>query len=249
VAKSTIEETTEAESGQFLGKALGILSDLRLYFFHKPSIPTLIAFPSETERENYSLRIMQRLGIDVTKYKILNIHQIGIEAPLQHVFEELRMLDLRCWPNHIATVDRIDGGIEHLRFFLLGMKKRLLGLTNHIFGLTFVPLFDLKAIRFQESPSSSEVDNARYLLYECSGGYPIGVYTAYVRSPIADQEETEPSQFFLIVGFNFYGRTDWPRIGLINKIWEGIHNRVTANILNRFKQLCEATFQEALEGK
>ena len=137
-----------------------LVSDIRSFVLHKPSIPTLIAFDSETAREDYSHRIAQRLGINVTQYAILNIHRIGIEAPTRHVFEEL----LRC-------------------------------------------------------------DNARYLLYECSGGYPVGVCGIYIRSPIVDLGETEQAQAFFAVGFNFYGKETWSRKHTINKLWEGIHNR------------------------
>ena len=35
----------------------------------------------------------------------------------------------------------------------------------------------------------------------------------------------------------------------INKIWEKIHSRVTRNVLNRFKQLCEWRFQRIQDGR
>jgi hypothetical protein len=107
----------------------------------------------------------------------------------------------------------------------------------------------MKALKFQELPDPWDFDNARYLLWECSGGYPIGIFSAYVRSPIAERGEGEQSQLFLVVGFNFFGRQDWPRIRLVSKLWEKIHDRATANILNRFKQVCEMRFQQVLEGK
>jgi hypothetical protein len=47
----------------------------------------------------------------------------------------------------------------------------------------------------------------------------------------------------MAVGFNFYGKKNWPDAHIVNTAWESIHNRVTANILNRFKQLCEFRFQ------
>jgi len=47
----------------------------------------------------------------------------------------------------------------------------------------------------------------------------------------------------MVVGFNFYGKKNWPDTHIVNTAWERIHNRVTANILNRFKQLCEFRFQ------
>ena len=193
---------------------------------------------------------MQRIGIDVTKYSVLNIHRIGIQVPVQHVFEELLQWDgdSTCWPNHLATVDRIDGKLEHMQIFLLGRKKYPVGLKNGFFGKKFIPLFCLNAIRFQHMPGLSD-DNARYLLYDSSGGYPIGIFTMYVRSPIAERGEVEPAQLFLAVGFNFYGKENRSKINIVNKIWEKVHNRVTTNVLNRFKQLCEWRFQRIQEGK
>ena len=64
---------------------------------------------------------------------------------------------------------------------------------------------------FAEAPSPSDLDNARYVLYKCRGGYPIGIFSVYVRSSIAQEGETEATQVFMVVGFNFYGREDWPR--------------------------------------
>ena len=86
------------------------------------------------------------------------------------------------------------------------------------------------------------LDNARFALYECSGGYPIGVYFQYVRSPIESQGEVERAQLIFAVSFDFYGKQKWP--SFVAKLWEAIHNRVTANVLNRFKRLCEAEFRD-----
>jgi hypothetical protein len=93
-------------------------------------------------------------------------------------------------------------------------------------------------------PAESNFDNARYVLYECSGGYPVGICGIYVRSPIANLGETERAQMFFAVGFNFYGKKDWPRKHLVNGMWEAIHNRVTSNVLNRFKIECEESFRK-----
>ncbi len=71
----------------------------------------------------------------------------------------------------------------------------------------------------------------------------------YVRSAIPERGETEQTQLFLAVGFNFYGEEQRPNINIVNKIWEKIHNRVTTNVLNRFKQLCEWRFQRIQDGK
>jgi hypothetical protein len=229
----------------------GLISDIRSFVLHKPFFPTLIEFDSEAAREDYSQRISQRLGIDVAQYAVLNIHRIGIDAPTRHVFEELLRWDSRpaYWPNRIVKVDRPTGRPEQLLFFLLGKKESLFGLKNGLFGLNFIPLFRMDLVAVQRLPSESNFDNARYLLYECSGGYPVGVCGMYIRSPIANLGETEPAQAFFAVGFNFYGRENWPRIHVINKLWEAIHNRVTANVLNRFKCECEETFQRVQAGR
>jgi hypothetical protein len=229
----------------------GLLSEIRHYLFHKPPVKTLIEFTSEDERKSYSQRIMQRLGIDVTQYAILNVHRIGIEVPVRYVFEELLNWDgdSVCWPNRIASVERMSGRLEHIQIYLLGRKKTLFGLRNGFLGLKFIPLFELDALKFQAVPSASDFDNARYLLYECSGGYPIGIFTMYVRSSIPQQGEREQTQLFLAVGFNFYGREDWPKSHIVSKVWETIHNRVTSNIVNRFKQMCESKFHAVLEGE
>lgn len=239
-------EKTGTEIREPPPRSRGIFSDIRAFLLHKPEIPTLIDFDSEEERENYSQRIMQRLGIDVEKYVILNIHKIGIEAPATYVFEELLGWsgDSTCWPNHIAEVERVDDSLEHIHIYLLGRKRYPFGLGDGFFGLKFIPLFDLDAIRFRHFPDSSDCDSARYLLYECSGGYPIGIFAIYVRSSIAQQGEKEQTQMFMVVGFNFYGRKDLSRRRIINRTWERIHNRVTANTMNRFKQLCEWRFQK-----
>jgi hypothetical protein len=230
-------------------RSKGLISDIRAFFFHKPDIATLIEFDDEEERENYSHRIMQRLGIDVNKYNVLNIHKIGVSAPAMYAYEELLQWDgdSTCWPNHIATVERIGGKLEHMQIFLLGKKKYPLWFKKSVFGLKFIPLFKLDALRFQRLPNPSEQDNARYLLFECHGGYPIGIFSLYIRSSIAEQQEKEQAQLFMVVGFNFYGREDLHESHLLNRIWEKIHNRVTANIMNRLKQLCEWRFQKIQE--
>ncbi|OGU38242.1 MAG: hypothetical protein A2X61_02900 [Ignavibacteria bacterium GWB2_35_12] len=217
-------------------RSKGILSDINYFFINKPRIPTLIKFDSESERQNYSQRLMQRLGINVEKYKILNIHQIGIDAPLKYVFEELLKWngDSTCWPNNIARVERVEDRLDNINVTL--------------FGFNFFSLFRLIKKAFQLVPEPSDFDNARYLLYNSSGGYPIGVYYLYVRSSIDSQNEKELTQLFMGVGFNFYGKEVGKRKNVINRIWESIHNRVTENIMNRFKQLCEWRFDKIQEG-
>lgn len=50
------------------------------------------------------------------------------------------------------------------------------------------------------------------------------------------------------MSFSFYGKRDLPHRHLIIPLWEWIHNRATANILNRFKHLCEWRFARVQKG-
>lgn len=222
-------------------KSSGVLSDIRFFLLQKPQIKTYIKFKSNEERQYYTDRIIQRLGVNVERYKVMNVHQIGINVPPRYSFEELLNWngDSTCWPNHIAQVSRINNRLENIHIYLFGKRRLWFGLS---------PLFDLDAIKIQKVPETYDFDNARYLLYKCSGGYPIGIFYMYVRSPVAEQNEVEPSQLFFVVGFNFYGKENISRISLINKIWEAIHNRVTTNTMNRFKQLCEWRFNKLQKG-
>ena len=231
-------------------KSTGLLTDIRYFIFNKPEEPTLIRFANWRERLTYSQSIMQRIGIDVTKYSVLNIHRIGIETPVRYVYEELLRWDgdSTCWPNNIASVLRLNGELEHIQIYLLGRRKYPLGLKKGPLGFDIIPLFSLNALRFQHFPGVSD-DNARYLLYDSSGGYPIGIFTMYVRSAIPERGEQEQAQLFMAVGFNFYGREYSPSLSIVNRIWEGVHNRVTANVLSRFKQLCEWRFQRLCNGR
>jgi len=137
-------------------------------------------------------------------------------------------------------VDRIEDDLEHIRIQPFGWKKYPFKFMKSFFGFQLIPLFLLNAIRIKKCPDPFDFDNARYLLYKCSGGYPIGIFAMYVRSSIADMGETAQSQLIFAVGFNFYGKENWQRYRrLISKTWEVVHNRVTANVLNRVKQLCE----------
>ena len=243
-------EFTEARRGKsdpdgLPGQSRSIVSDFRRFVFHKPAIPTLMEARSDAIREDYEQRIRQRIALSVSEYAIMNIHKIGIAAPAGYIFEEF--LDwqtvLRCWPGHMATLERVDGDFEHLKVYLLGRKKRFLGLEYDLLGLNVVPLFTMKAVKVQRVPDPNDFDSQRYVLYDCSGGYPVGVFCCFVRSSIEDLEEMEQSQVFMAVVFNFYGKKNWPETHIVNKAWERIHNRVTANILNRFKQLCEFRFR------
>ncbi|OQY28648.1 MAG: hypothetical protein B6244_06275 [Candidatus Cloacimonetes bacterium 4572_55] len=146
-------------------KSSGTLSDIRYFFLNKPKIDTLIRFKTESDRQNYSQRILQRLGMKVTDYSILNIHQIGIQVPVRYVFEELLKWngDSTCWPNYLAKVVRIEDRLENIQIFLFGRTKYPFGLKKGPFGLHFVPLFNLNAIKFQRLPDPHDFDNARYL--------------------------------------------------------------------------------------
>jgi hypothetical protein len=222
-------------------------SDIRSYFLAKPVIKTLVEYKTPQERENYSKRILQRLNVDVTEYSVLNIHKIGIEVPARYVFEELLCWDGRSkyWPNQIAHVKRIDGDLEKILIYTFGLEK----ISWNWFKLKefkITPLFHMTALKFQHTPPASDDDNARYLLYKCSGGYPIGIFTLYVRSSIAENDETKKAQLFSMVAFNYYGKKKWFYDYIINWIWEKIHNRVTTNILNRIKVIFEKKFKDSI---
>jgi len=219
-------------------RSRGILHDLFLFLARRPAIPTLIEAESPDTFEEYVHRIRQRLGVSVTEYAVLNIHRIGIEAPLELIFEELLTWHDASvwWPNHLATVHRVDGDLEHVRMLLFGTRGSRIHLFTH------------DAVRIQRNPGPDDLDNARYVLYETSGGYPIGVFGMYLRSRIAARGENERSQLFFMVSFNFYGKRDWPHTRVINPLWEWVHNRATANILNRFKGLCEWRFDKLQKG-
>ena len=236
--------TYAANSSDFpLTSTSNIFTDIGHYFLHTPKIKTLIRFKTKEDRHKFSESIMQRIGIDVERYRLLNIHQIAIEAPASFVFNELMKWsgDSLCWPNHIARVNLLDTTLEKIRISLFsgsGSKNEGTKVFFH-----FPQLFMMKAIRIQPTPDQTDTDNARYFLYECSGGYPIGVFSIYVRTSIPERGEHAMSQLFFMVGFNFYGKTSLSSLNLINATWEGIHNRVTANVANRFKQLCEWKFE------
>nr|NQU93604.1 hypothetical protein [Bacteroidota bacterium] len=224
-------------------RSKNIFSDIKQFLLHKPERPTLVKFKTAQEREAYSLRIMQRLGLKVSNYSVLNVHKIGVEAPVKFVFEELLRWSghSTCWPNHIAKVYKENDQLEKIQILLFGRKRYLFGI--------FSPLFYLNAIRIQKTPNLSDYDNARYLLYKCSGGYPIGIFTMYVRSPFFGENEIKPSQLHLGVGFDFYGKERHSKFSPMSKIWEAIHNRVTTNTLNRFKQFCEWQFEQTQMGR
>lgn len=230
-------------------RSKNLFTDFGYFMLNKPKISTLIKFKSEEKRIEYNERILQRIGLNVDKLSILNIHKIGVEAPVSLVFNELLNWngDSTCWPNHIAKVERINGEIEQIRILPFGWKKYPFGLKS-FFGIDLIPLFYLNSIRIKKVPDPFDFDNARYLLYNCTGGYPIGFFSLYVRSSITELGETENSQLISAVGFNFYGKEQSKTPKVINRIWEAVHNRVTAHVLNRLKQLCEWRLEKIESG-
>lgn len=229
-------------------KESSILCDVRNYFLNTPEIKTLLEHKLPEEKESISQRILQRIGVSVNEYSILNVHRIGIDVPVKYVFEELLQWDgtSNYWPNQLARVKRINGSLEKILIYTLGVEKLNLG-GLFIGGIKLKPLFNMSALKFQYTTPVSDTDNARYLLYKCSGGYPIGVFALYVRSSIAEQNETEKTQLFSLVAFNFYGKKSWFINNLINFVWEKIHNRATTNILNRMKLEFESKFKSQIK--
>lgn len=220
-------------------RSRNVFTDVWNFLIHTPGIKTLIETNSEEMRQEYNQRVMQRVGIDIDKNTVLNIHQIGVDAPVSYVFNELLNWngDSTCWPNHVAKVHRIDDDIEKIKILPFGWSKYPFRFMKSLFGLHIIPLFHLNSIRIKQVPDAFDFDNARYLLYRCSGGYPIGIFAMYVRSSIEELGETAHSQLVFAVSFNFYGKENANK--LVNKGWEILHNRVTANVLNRIKQLSE----------
>lgn len=232
------------------GRSKNIFTDIWFFLLKSPKYKTFIKFKTFQDRINFRNRILQRIDLDASQYSILNVHKVGVNAPANYIFEELLNWngDSTCWPNHIAQVFRIDNKIENIQILPFGRSTYPFGLKNGIFGLNFIPLFSLNARKIQYVPSLNESDNARYLLYDCTGGYPIGFFSMYVRSSISDLNEKEQSQIFFVVGFDFFGKKNLRDKSLIVKIWVIIHNRVTRNVMNRFRQLCEWRFEHIQKG-
>jgi hypothetical protein len=228
---------------------LSLAADIRTYLFPRGAIGTLVDFESYEVREDYTQRIAQRVGIDVSQYSVLNIHRIGIEAPVRYVFEEIVRWrgDSPYWPNHVATLQIEEGRPEDVRVVLLGQS--IGGILASLTGGRVGTLFRMRLRTARAFPGEADVDNARYFLWDCSGGYPIGIFSVFARSAIAARGEVEPTQLFFAVGFNPHGRRVLSGIRPVRRTWEAIHNRVTTNVLNRFKWLCEAGFEAEREGK
>ena len=233
-------------------KVKGLIVNIYNFLLHNPKDNTLIKFKTTAERLEYNERIMQRIGINTNRFSVLNIHQIGINAPVHYIFDELMHWsgDSTYWPNYIAKVDRIKNDLKKIRILPFGWKKYPFPFRKSFFGLRLIPLFKLKALKIKSNPDIFDSDNARYLLYQCSGGYPIGIFAMYARSSIREMGETTDSQLIVGVSFNFYGKKKWQeKRKLINTLWEWLHNRVTANVLNRLKNLSEGRITQLEENK
>jgi len=226
-----------------------VVSDLSGYIFHRPEIHTHVAIESDSWRDDYTLRIARRTGVDVSVYSILNIHRIGIDAPVEIVFEEVERWNSgsSCWPDHFATIEEIPDEQDGFRVIVFGhtwisrwLRKR--------FGRRFGTLFRATVVEARRVPDALDVDNARFFLWNCSGGYPIGVFSIFVRSAIPERGEKQPTQLFFAVGFDPYGSKRLGRIGPLRTAWQFVHDRVTSNVLNRFKQLCESRFRDLQQG-
>jgi len=227
-------------------KSNGILSDIRYFFIEKPEKDTFIKFHSEGDRHHYNQLIFERTKIDIGKFKMLNIHQIAIDVPIDFLYSELMNWnsDSCWWPNHIAKVHVLDDKLSRINVFLFGKINFSFKKQNKSPEFHLLRLFNFKLI--QNERSASDINNAHYLLYECSGGYPIGVFSLFVRDSISENNESCKSQLFMMVSFNFYGIKSLSKIKMITKTWESIHNRVTSNSLNRIKNYCEMNFQKKM---
>ncbi len=224
----------------------GWLRDIWGFILARPDASTLLKPSTREEREDLAQRIQQRLGIDVTTYSILNVHRIGIAVPGRDVFARLLDWDgdSSYWPNHLARATRVDASLDNIDIRLFGWRRFL--------GFRLIPLFRLSAVRIQCDPAANETDNARYVMFTCDGGYPIGHFIMYVRSSIEALGESGPTQVFLAVGFNVYGRRRLARTGparLVTAGWEVLHNRVTSHVLCRLKELCENDLKERAAGR
>jgi hypothetical protein len=219
-----------------------VLSDIRNFVIHRPAIPTQVAVESDTWREDYTRRIAERTGVDVSVYSILNIHRIGIDATIETVFEEVERWEggSACWPDYLATIEQTPGEQDGFRVVLFGRSGAMRWLRRRL-GPDFGTLFVATVSEARRIPHLQDTENARFFLWNCSGGYPIGVFSILARSRIADRGEIEPTHLFFAVGFNPYGSWTLGRIGgPFRSAWQFAHDRVTSNVLNRFKGLCEA---------
>ena len=246
---------TEPEPGGLTGIASSpadsssLVSDVAGFVFHRPQVSTHVAVESDSWREDYTLRIAQRTGVDVSVYSVLNIHRIGIDAPVEVVFEKVERWNggSYCWPDHIATIEEIPDEQDGFRVIFLGQTRISRWLRKRL-GPRFGMLFRATVAEARRVPNVQDVDNARFFLWNCSGGYPIGIFSIFVRSSIPERGETESTQVFFAVGFNPFGRAFLGRIRPVRTAWQFVHDSVTSNVLNRFKQQCEDSFRDLQRG-
>jgi hypothetical protein len=232
------------------GESRSVVDDVRHFFLHRPENATHLDTSTEAERGEVADQIVQRIGIDISSFSVVNVHRIGIDAPVGLVFEEILRWSGRspAWPNHVATVEGLDEGRRRVRIVLFGDPSGARRGRLYRVGARFRTLFNMRLVDVHREPTGADVDNARHLLWECRGGYPIGVFAIYARSAIAARGESESTQLFFAVGFNPYGSRLLSTIHPVRRLWEIVHNRVTANVLNRFKALCEVRFVELQAG-
>lgn len=250
IHRKSIKEVNPITSKTHPRRSRNILTDVKYFLIDRSPIDTLVKFDTEKKKQRFYESVLQRIGIDVDNYKMFNIHKIGIDAPASYLIDDLLKWngDSSCWPNHIARVNLIGNKLEKIKIVLFGRAKPLFGKRKGIFGYSLLHLFDLNAIKIQKTPAQNDPDNARYLLYECKGGYPIGVFSMYVRSSIPELGEKEMSQLFIMVSFDFFGKSWISKIKIIRKIWAFFHNRVTSMVAYRFKQLCEWRLEKLKVG-
>lgn len=244
-----IGDHSSKESGKIdrpYNKSNSIVSDIRNFFLNKPEQNTFIDLAQLEDRKRYNKLILERTGFDVGNYTLLNIHHIGVNTPVKFLFEELmRWNSNSCWwPNHIAKVHVLDTDLSHIDVFLFGKlnfrrRNRTKSPEFHLLRLFNLTILKKK----QKSDEDDFNDNAHYLFYKCSGGYPIGVFSLFARNSIPEDNEDCESQLFMMVSFNPHGIKSLSKVKFFAKIWEGIHNRVTSNSLIRIKNYCELNYQ------
>jgi hypothetical protein len=98
------------------------VGDLLTYFVQRPPVPTLVRFSNPVQRDDYLARIRQRVGLGVERFAILNVHRIGIDAPLMLVWQKSLEWgpDSTYWPMRIAPMERPDGSNHWLEVYLFG---------------------------------------------------------------------------------------------------------------------------------
>jgi len=222
----------EATGGYERPAKKGLWSDFVSFFLRRPRERTLIDLSSPGARAEYDQRVFERLGISVADNDVLNIHRIGIDAPDALVWDVWSRRDANTlyWPTRIAFPAWHDGN---------GAEGKLL-----LFGHPALPIFRADLIRRCEVPADSDPNRARYALYRCSGGYPMGVFAMYVR-PRTAADDTDATQVFFLVAFDFFGKKQWLGTRAVRPIWEPIHNRVTSHVLNRFKAHCLQVYAQS----